>query len=223
MDPSPNSWRVSWPFSKGQTVALVAVVLASTGCWALLYRFNKEIFRENGPMENFQAALMVLAAFIFMVTAFGQRDRGKQVLYCGLLLLSVTFFIMEVDVRRSGNVAVIFWLRGFVRDLWLSAVWGLAAILFLMERRATWSAFLGWLFTRAGVLMMLSGGFWVLAGCVDKLAGAILGPFKLMVEETVEVNAALFLFASAFLSYRILEKEQGTRANQVETAKDVDA
>ena len=75
-----------------------------TGLWALylafLYGFLPTAL-EEGPLERMQEAILALAAILFFVAAFFQRDAGRMA-SIGVAILCVVFFLRELELPVTG-------------------------------------------------------------------------------------------------------------------------
>jgi hypothetical protein len=108
----------------------------------------------------------------------------------------------EFDTRRWNNAVLNFFFRGASRNLILIAAVLLALVMFARMPGRVWTLFVRWLETRSGVLMCLAGVFWVLGGATDKSKPFNSDSANLLVEEAMEVNAALLMIFSTLVLLR---------------------
>jgi hypothetical protein len=183
----------------GSGLRWAIALLIFSGGWVAWRSVDPSLAREHGPMENFQVVTLVLGSVLLLMAAARENRFPHRALYLGQALLFFTFFIAEFDVRPWKQPALNLIFNGRIRDAWLGAMWVGAAVLFFRQPAAIWSAFLGWVRTPAGILLLAAGVFWLAAGISDKTK--VFGR-DLFGEELFEVNAALLMVASAFLTRR---------------------
>lgn len=207
----PGLPPLRWPFTRGQTLLVLLIAAAAPPLWYALRRFDSQIAREHGPIENFQVLCIVGSMAIMALAGLLSKDRAVKVFCFGLMLFNTNLFVLEFDTREWNNDALNFFFTGKSRSALLGAAWLLAAIAFVRNARAVWQVFQQWLFTRSGVLLLISGLFWVLGWLSDRIKP--LSPDEcLMLEEAVESNATIFMVASAALAVATLRKTGGSLA-----------
>ena len=196
---SPRQDRGGWGRIKTM-ILLPALLIASFFFWFWLRHLDPEIFREHGPMENFQVGCLAVGIF-FLARAMRGASSGPQRLFLGgLILLYTTFLLLEFDVREFKIPWLTALLGGTVRNIWVSALWVLSFVLFLRHARSTWAAFVAWFRTAAGVLLLIAGLFWASGWLIDHLK--LFGSWERMMEELMEANAAPLMVISAILTFR---------------------
>lgn len=180
-----------WP---RRAVALALLVVPLLTASYLIDTHVRPLAQENGPLENFQAICMALGLVFFAITIRQAGRVGVRVMCGGLALFYATIVLLEVDLRDTDLTALNRLTNGPIRDVGLLLCWLTGGWFFLRHRRETWRTFASWLRQPAGVLLMLSGIFWVAASVTDK---AWLGPRNLFVEEWLEVGAAFLMLHAA--------------------------
>ena len=94
-------------------------------------------------------------------------------------------------VERSGA-----WGIGKIRDAWLGGLWLAVGFFFFKKAKPVWNEFLNWIKTSSGILIIVSGVFWIASGLIDK---SLLGHKDLYREELMEVNSTLLMLLSAMM------------------------
>jgi hypothetical protein len=186
---------------KKTTLAFLAIVALgiNTAIWIGL-KSHPGISAENGPMENFQAVCLSASFLLWLILALLSKNKEQQILLMGLSLFNFTFLVLEVDFRHLNAPTLNKIFNGRIRDIWLGALWLGVGILFLRKRKLAWKEVLIWVKSPSGILMILSGAFWLASGLIDK---SLTGHRKdLYSEELMEVNATLLMLLSAILFCR---------------------
>ena len=181
----------AWLFS-------AALLLVNSTVWSLAWLQGVEVAQENGAMENLQAGCLGLGSVILLVWAARAREKPAKLLLLGLGLLYLTFFMRELELERGGAFDVLAFLAGSeVRNVWLTAAWLGAAVLFLFRARATSAAFLTWVRQRPGLLLIAGGLLFAAADLFDKSLIPVDPGLGRFLEELLESNAALLMLESA--------------------------
>lgn len=179
------------------------------GIWVVLYAAGVPVADESGPMENLQVLCLGVGAALFTWKARGTRRRAERLLYLALALFFVSFLLREIDAEDfrlpQGLIEL---LDGRSRAVWLGALWLVVLMLFLRQAQETWSAFLRWVGTRAGRLLLVGGLAYVLAWPLDKRLILIPRPTLLFLEELVETAATLLMLFSAVATYQLRTEPQ---------------
>jgi hypothetical protein len=197
--------RLAWPFRPRITFLLVACAVSLSALWLFLWSYDEHIFREHGPMENFQLGCLLISMSFLAFTLMKAPEPAFRVLIVGFGLLHLTFIIHEFDPRHWQNHWINFFLRGEFRNGLLTTAWCAGAILFFLKARAVWPVFIQWLPSQSGTLMWISGFFWVLGSVFDK-AKPLAGNNSIMAEEIMEANGALFLLMAVISLFRLLKR-----------------
>ena len=208
--PRENSAKIETPHPLRFTnsSALISILLLFAGAllqtllWIALLNLDKKIFREHGPMENFQVACLFVAGIIWAISLKRIANPGARVLVYAIIFLHVNFFASEYDVRPFGIDWLTFLLKGTFRNSVLAAGWLFIFLLFASRARPTWDAFVNWLATRSAKVMMIAGVFWVLGWIVDKSKPFPSPDQSFMAEELLETNATFFMVVAAIFFLR---------------------
>ncbi len=195
-----KSDRVLYRIPLATTFLLAGFFFCFSLFWLYLGNQFPLIYRENGPMENFQAACLFLSLLFLWFCIWTANRPAQRILFCGLMLLYLNMLVRELDFRSFDLPRLNFWLRGSVRNVWLSFCWAAGLILFLRNARPVWNEFLGWLRQPASAWLLLAGSGWIIGGAIDQLKPFTGSPRNLMAEELVETNAAMAMLASAALT-----------------------
>ncbi|MCI0747143.1 MAG: hypothetical protein L0Y58_17205 [Verrucomicrobia subdivision 3 bacterium] len=180
-------------------IALVRVALLffASLLWLVAWRYYPHIAVEHGPMENFQAACILAGMFVLAWTAWRTPDAAGRILYAGVILLYLTFLLVEFDTRPLQNKWLTILFNGVVRNTALVILWVAGFFWFLRHVRAVFEFFARWIRAPAGITLVISGGYWLLAGAIDKVHPFTTGNANLMAEEFLEVNAAFLMLLVA--------------------------
>ncbi len=188
--------------SKIKMLCWVTVYIAFTVAWCL-FRNHPSIAVENGPMEDYQA-LLLLAGVIVLAIAFKRSDvKGEQVLMAGLGLFYFTVLLLEVDTRQSGHPLLIKLTNGKIRNLWAGTLWLLAAIYFFRNARITLKYFSSWILSPPGLILMAGGINWAMSEFLEHAFH--VGFFW---EELPECVGATLMIHSAFLALGVIQRRQ---------------
>lgn len=182
---------------------LLGLIVISFVSWFWLERLDPRIFREHGPMENFQVGCLAVGIFFLLRAARRASSSPPRRLFLGgIILLYGTFLLLEFDVREFHIPWLTLLLNGTVRNVWVGSLWLFGLIAFLRRARSTWAEFVAWVRTSAGALLLIAGCFWASGWLVDhlKLFASVDG--NLMLEELMEANAAPLMLISAILTWR---------------------
>jgi hypothetical protein len=207
---------VKWPLGLKSNLGILAVAIAFPLLWLWLWRFDARIFREHGPMENFQVVAAFIGLLLLVHAIQRSQNPAERVFFGGLALVYFTLVILEFDVRPFDKPLLNRLLRGPVRNGSLATLWFIGLLFFLRDPRNVWSAFIAWMNRPAGALLIVSGAFWICGGLTDKTKPLASPAQNLMAEETFETNAALFMLAAAVLIWRATTKARETAATPAE-------
>ncbi len=196
-------------------IAIAVTILLHSYLWISLQGTFPNIEEENGIMENYQAMGLLLCVGTWLWCVMRTQSRAERIFFASLALFSVSILVLEVDFRKMDAPTLNKVMNGRIRDIWLGLLWLGATVLFLKNKRPVFKVFLGWLRSRAGVLLLIGGVFWILAAMIDK---SLLGEKSLFREELMEVNAALFMLGSALVSLSN-QSRKPTPATNIQTVQ----
>ena len=177
-------------------------LVAWNALFLVWWMVNHSVAMENGPMENLQALFLLVGGTFYFHCARGAAI-GSRVLFGGVSLFYLTFFVREMDFTDYDVPALNAVFRGPIRKAWLGVLWALGVLWFLKHRVAAWRAFLEWLRLPGTVLLILAGTLWGSSSAVEKLHLIRPRLVSFFVEESLEVNAAWLMLVSAGLTWRI--------------------
>ena len=152
-------------------------------------------------MENFQAITLVLGALLAGSLAATKRlGTPVRILMAGLALFFFMFFILEFDTRHLDMPTLRRWTNGTLRNLWVGALMAAYGVLLARHFKSVWVVFLNWLEGLPGVLMVISGFFWVAGLVFEKLLHFESAGTDLFLEELMECEATLFMGFAVLLT-----------------------
>ncbi len=143
-------------------VLSIFLVFLNAAIWSLGWLYMPDITGENRSMENVQATFLLLGTIIFLIASYRASEKAFRILFISLALFYINFFLLEIDLRKVENYDIL--LIGINppgRDYWLVAAWIVVFGFFLFDARKTLSAFLAWLKTPQGLIIMAAGLFYV--------------------------------------------------------------
>jgi len=145
-------------------VLSIFLVFLNAAVWSLGWLYAPEITGENRSMENVQATFLLLGTIIFLIASYRASEKPYRILFISLTLFYINFFLLEIDLRKVENYDIL--LIGINppgRDYWLVVAWIVVFGFFLFNARKTLIAFLAWLKTPQGLVIMAAGLFYVLS------------------------------------------------------------
>lgn len=142
-------------------VLSIFLVFLNAAIWSLGWLYVPDISRENHGMENVQAASLLLGSIVFLVASYRASEKPFRILFISLGLFYMNFFLLEIDLRNVENYdTLLIGINPPGRDYWLTAAWIVVVGFFLFNARKTLSAFLAWLKTPQGLVIMAAGLFY---------------------------------------------------------------
>ena len=139
----------------------IFLVFLNVAIWSLGWLYVPDIYGENHGMENVQAASLLLGSIIFLIASYRASERPFRILFISLGLFYMNFLLLEVDLRNVENYdLLLIGINPPGRDYWLTAAWIVVVGFFLFNARETLSAFLAWLKTPQGWVIMAAGLFY---------------------------------------------------------------
>ena len=170
----------------------LSINLLIAGAYGLGYT---QLGQENGPLENAQVALLFSAFLVALIKWRDDLGRRFQFLLWGAGLLAVSFFLRELDLRRTGLSD---WLIFFTSEqgrTWLTiALW--LPMFYIIGRNIRWVLDTALCYARSeSFWLYIVAAVWLVAGAFfDK--GLIATDHKYFMEEILELNGyAFFLLA----------------------------
>lgn len=151
--------------------------------------------QENGPLENAQVALLFSAFLLALVKWRDDLTNQFQFLLWGAGLLAISFFLRELDLRRTGLSDWIIFFTSEKGRTWITVLLWLPFLLFI-GRNFRWVVDTGLCYARSySFWLYVVAAIWLVAGAFfDK--GIIATDHKYFMEEILELNGyAFFLLA----------------------------
>ncbi|HUS35696.1 MAG TPA: hypothetical protein VM680_10125 [Verrucomicrobiae bacterium] len=194
--------RYHWPMRATTRLLVATIAFAAFAAAAFICHHNPKAHLEHGPLENVQAIALALGA-IFLAAGSTTCSGAARVFVLGVSLFCFIFLMLEFDTRAFNVPLLRKMTNGTPRNLWLGTLATLYAYAFWGKRTEMPTLFQRWLQDRAGLLMLLSGGFWI-AGAVFEHGNFFTDTnVTLILEEVLEVDAALFMAWSAFATVKL--------------------
>lgn len=192
--------------------AFGSCLLLVNGAFLLGVQGYPGIGREHGPMENFQAICLLLAALIFYICQRRVLTRGGSRLLWSLALFCATVLLLEFDTRHFGWPLLTYVTNGWIRDVWLALLWLFMSWVVLRRWSSVWSSFQVWIVNSSGRLMLVAGFFWGFSLWVEGAEWANMSG-KYFLEELMEVNGVLLMLGAALLSARVFVVQKTSPKN----------
>jgi hypothetical protein len=163
----------------------------------VLWHFYPDISEENQLLEWLQVIALFSAFTIYAISAFRLRhDAADFSVAASLSMLMLAFGLRELDIREFGSSNLV---AAIERDLQvIKIVLGLALILFLMVRSPHIFRSLNHIFAKKAVILTIIGGLFLLASApFDDKAFNLAPDLSRLIEEALELQACLLLFAAS--------------------------
>lgn len=120
-------------------LVIVAFLASFIGGLSLLWLHEPGIARENGLMENLQAAALGGGMLICFIALLSPKQRDKQFIVTSLVLVLHVFFLRELDVEDLAGVLIALG-SGAKRDLLLACAALVMLAVFIRNYRTFWPA-----------------------------------------------------------------------------------
>ncbi len=154
-----------------------------------------QLGKENGPLENAQVALLFIAFLVALIKWRDDLGRRFQFLLWGAGLLAISFFLRELDLRRTGLSDWIIFFTSEKGRTWLTILLWLP-MFYVVGRHFRWALDTVLCFTRSeSFWLYVVAAIWLVGGAFfDK--GIIATDHKYFMEEILELNGyGFFLLA----------------------------
>ena len=172
----------------------------NTVLWNIAYRHQWITAAENSLMENFQIFELSIAAIIFAVLAFINKEKTLRIFYSVFLFLNISFILRELDFEGMDVFFLFHWASSGIGFVVLMLIgWFTLAFLILSVRKKFWTLFKKWAKSAAGVTMIAAGGLLYLGMQLDQNAFKMSRATAQFWEELIEINAFLLIIASALI------------------------
>lgn len=182
----------------GIATITLSVVCINLLIWGIAVEFFPKVMLENHLIENIQAASLFLGGICFSVVSYKSKSREFTLLFLGLSLLYLTFFVRELDiVRMDAEIGILSYLKSKSFLYGLVVAWVALSVLVLFRFMETLIVFRDWLITTNGNLLVAAGFFYVMGDYFEKnLLGLSYGS-SLFYEEFLEIIATTLMLLCA--------------------------
>lgn len=180
-------------------LVIVGFLASYLGGLLLLWLHEPGIARENGLMENLQAAALAGGMLICFIALFSSKQRDKRFILLSLVLVLLVFFLRELDVEDLDLPGLLITLgSGAGRDLLLGFAALVMLAVFIGNYQKLWPAVIRFLQHEACIPFYLGGLFYLAGGLFDKSFFDLRPVHELFFEEICENAATYFLILGAF-------------------------
>ncbi|PLX85349.1 MAG: hypothetical protein C0617_04560 [Desulfuromonas sp.] len=190
---------------KVSAAALSAIALFNALCVYLVFKSGmREVYMENGLVENAQAVLLVISGVAFLV-ALARARGGHRFVLLGFILLCVSFLLRELDVEKFDLPRVLIHVgSGVGRNVIVSLAWAALALYMVRHFRLCMEMLRYWLLSKTGAFLLAGGVLLLLGAMFDRgLASSGYGRFY---EEMLELNGYGAILLGALFSRARLRK-----------------
>lgn len=184
-------------------LALIAIALADALFLAAYLHgvFDTYLwFDEDGPVEDLQAVVLVVATLVALWWSFSQKREGR-IIDLGLAAMFLASFVRELDLRETGAPDWLVWpFYGTGQNVVIVAIFGLYALLPLRHWRALPDIVRAFLHPRT--LLYLFAGIVLLSSGLAEASEKRFGYQAEVLEEWLELNGyVIFLLAVTLFPY----------------------
>ena len=104
------------------SIYFVVLTLVSVGIWKIADVFGGAAFGENGIIENTQCVFLMIAGFIFALSAW--KNKANRIAMLGLSALCMLGICREQDAWFDANLPILSWRVGYIFPV-LVSIYGL--------------------------------------------------------------------------------------------------
>jgi hypothetical protein len=189
--------RGYWPLA----LALFIVDLAFLAAFLAGFFETHHWFDEDGPIENLQALVVLVAFVLSLWQARGERREGRVILL-GLAAMYLACCVREVELRNTGAPDWLAWpTYGAGQNVVIIAIFAAFALYLLKRRRVVPAAMRVLLAPRCGFYLVAAAVLFA-SGIAEAVERSFGEPAEIL-EEWLELNGyLLFLLASLFFPYK---------------------
>ena len=191
----------------------IAAVSLCAMIWLGIHFSGHNIAHENSWMENQQALCLLAATAAFVCRAGREVLRAVRWFHASLALFCFTLLLREIELESEWWPAWITWLStGAPRNLSLAGCWMGLLIAARGEMREMYQAFMSWLRSPAGRLMLGGGLCYAATWPFDKGFFEFTRATHMFLEELGDSMASVLVLVSAIttLRQRFNVRERGT-------------
>lgn len=183
-----------------KTILILLLLVINTVFWNIAYHHQWITAAENSLMENFQILVLSIAAIIFAVLAFINKEKTLRIFYSVFSFLNISFMLREMDFEGMDVFPVFHWASSGIGFIILMLIgWFTLALLILSVRKKFWTLVKKWAKSAAGITMIAAGGLLFLSIHLDKKVFRMSRATAQFWEELIEINAFLLIIASALI------------------------
>ena len=165
----------------------------------VLWVYAPNVIKENQIFENIQVVFLLFGFSLFFYSFIRSTPGSYGILFVGLSLLYLSFGVRELELEEAQTWIAIL-TNPPVRNYWLAAAWAGSVILFFRNMKKTFGSFLVWIKGSQGVFLIVGGIFYLVADLFDKKMFPMRFEEHMLVEESLELYATIFMAASAVSS-----------------------
>ena len=183
-----------WSMSIGISVFFILTVL---------FLYPEIDTGEEGIIEITQSIFLAFSMIGFAYHAFISKEIEAKLASFGLSLLSLTFFLREVDVEKLDIPSILIMLgSGLGRNLLLGSLWIILLVLTFKYISVEKKRIEAFLFSTYGQLLMFSALMLVLGAMMDKNVFSLELLTTRFYEELFELLGYCFLFFASILKIK---------------------
>ena len=184
-------------------VFVVSLAYLNFMAWRTGQVVPEGVAHENHIMENIQAGSLFLAFILYFFISYKLNAKGYKILFLGLGLLNLTFFMREVEFDEFEiQLALFDVFNPPIRNYWVGAAWVVSFLVFVRNAKISWRAFLHWVKSLQGALVCIAGVFYLAGDLFDKNVFDLPREPNMFYEEILETNATTLMILAAVLSLR---------------------
>lgn len=188
----------------GRVVAISILLIINMVCaYFMFVNGNDYIYKENGPMENLQAILLVISCIVFLTSSLHLEKHQKLVLL-SCFLLCFSFLLREIDIEAFDIHSFLILIgSGVGRNIMLSIAWICIAIYAGFNYRYYRGKLGLYILSETGILLMIGAAFFIVGDLFDRKI--IKVTYNTFYEELAELNGYYFILWGALVSRSSLQ------------------
>ena len=184
-------------------VIVVSLAYLNFMVWRAFWHDSPSVAHESHIIENIQAGYLFVAFILYIFISYKSNAKGYKILFLGLGLFCLTFFMREVEFDDFEVQLGLFELfNPPIRNYWVGAAWLISFLVFVCNAKVSWNAFLHWVKSLHGVLVCSAGLFYLAGDLFDKNVFDLPYEPNIFFEEILESNASTLMILAAALSVR---------------------
>jgi hypothetical protein len=210
--------RVRWKLSPAHRLFLWLGSFAWPALGLYVFRNDPRAQFENGPIETFQVSVIALGALL-LCASFWPRPVSFRTKFIvgGLAIIYMIFFLLEFDTRAMDAPILRRLTNGWVRNTWVTLLVVAYTTTLLRHANQLWAVFIEWIWSLPALYFILAGFFWVFAEIIDKLKPVRDPDMAILVEEIIEMDAAVWMLAAAIATRLLVKKFDANAKSPLQT------